>query len=86
LKHLAAVVALILAVGCGSPNRPTGLPAPEYQEPVVEPWSPPASSAAPSAEPAPVAAPSSAPGEVVAPSPPPAGTGGSGATLPAGTP
>lgn len=73
-------------VACGSPGRPSGLPSPDYAVPTVEPW-PPASAAAanavpPDAEPA---------GQGVEPAPEePAGprqnAGGSGATLPAGTP
>jgi hypothetical protein len=75
-------IALLALNACGPTPRPTGLPPPEYEEPRVEPWAPPAAAAAPSA-----AAPEPEP---AAPAPAPAATpenlGGSGATLPPGTP
>ena len=85
-----AVIAASL-VGCGTPGRPVGLPPPEYEEPRVEPWSPPAApSAPPSAEPEPPpsAAPPPDPAASAAPplsAPPLEGGGGSG-TLRPGTP
>jgi hypothetical protein len=84
--HFGLVVLVLEVLGaCGPAPRPSGLPPPEYEQPQVEPWSPP--SAAPTS--APVTAPAPAP-ETVVPAPPtaapPESTGGSGATLPAGTP
>jgi hypothetical protein len=77
--YFFTTIALLALDACGSSGRPVGLPAPEYEQPQVEPWTPPSAAVAPSPpepqatpEPAPVAAP-----ENVA---------GSGATLPAGTP
>ena len=64
--------------GCGSPTRPSGLPAPEYQAPLVAPWPPVGSVAPPESAPEPSEHDS-------APAAPQNG-GGSGATLPAGTP
>jgi hypothetical protein len=73
--YFLTTIALLALNACGTPGRPVGLPPPEYQEPQVEPWTPP--SAAPAqAPPEPPAAPAAAPENL----------GGSGATLPAGTP
>jgi|GEM_PF-5089699 len=76
----------VLLTACGPVGRPSGLPAPEYEVPQLDPW-PPASSAtakagAPAVEPAPVGV-EPAPEE---PAGPPQNAGGSGATLPPGTP
>ena len=85
-----ALLFSLCLTACGAPGRPHGLPDPEYQQPQVEPW-PPASAAAP-AVPAPANEPADEPAIVgVEPAPEgPAGlpqnVGGSGATLPAGTP
>lgn len=82
--HVA--LALTLAA-CGAPGRPSGLPAPEYEEPKLDPWP---SAAAPAATKSDAAVAGSA-GLGVEPAPEaPAGlpqnAGGSGATLPPGTP
>jgi hypothetical protein len=82
------LVGLGVWAGCGPAPRPTGLPPPEYEEPRVEPWTP-ASATPATAGAAPAAPPDPVPEPVVpAPGPaaPPENTGGSGATLPAGTP
>ncbi len=81
-SYLLLCAWLACGVGCGgNTTRPTGLPAPEYQEPQVSPWPPASASPAPPAveEKAESVPPDAAPA-------PPEGTGGSGATLPPGTP
>jgi hypothetical protein len=86
-KRLCLLAALALAA-CGPPGRPQGLPPPEYEVPAVAPWSP-ASAAPAAAEPAPVVPEGSGAGVEPAPEAPaglPQNAGGSGATLPAGTP
>lgn len=75
-------IALLALNACGSAGRPVGVPPPEYEQPRVEPWTPPAVAPSPSAapaEPEPVPAAS-------LPAAPPENLGGSGATLPPGTP
>lgn len=74
---------LATVVACGAAKRPAGLPAPEYEDPRVEPWNPP--QAAPTATEAPAIEPAGgepAPEEPVGPS---GNNGGSGATLSPGT-
>jgi hypothetical protein len=83
-KRLWSLALVFTLAGCGAPGRPTGLPAPEYEEPKVEPWLAPEAAKG-------GAAGSAAVGAGVEPAPEaPAGlpqnAGGSGATLPAGTP
>jgi hypothetical protein len=73
--YFSTTIALLALNACGTPGRPVGLPAPEYEQPHVEPWTPPAASAAPAEPPPP---------EAEAP-PAPENVAGSGATLPAGT-
>lgn len=75
--QLLGFVALLAVTACGSPGRPVGLPPPEYDPPRVEPWSPPATAAA---------APAAEPEISTAPPAGPENEGGSGATLPPGTP
>lgn len=92
--HLCGLLLSLCLMACGAPGRPSGLPDPEYQQPQVEPW-PPASAAVPTAAP-PTAEPADEPADErakvgIEPAPEaPAGlpqnAGGSGATLPAGTP
>ena len=82
----ARLMALVwFAFGCGnSAARPVGLPPPEYQQPQVEPWPPASASASP---PAAASAMESAPPPAASAAPlAPEVTGGSGATLPPGTP
>jgi hypothetical protein len=80
--HFVPGIALLTLTACGPAPRPTGLPPPEYEQPHVAPWDPPAAAPAPSAatpEPPPAApAPASAA--------PTENLGGSGATLPPGPP
>ena len=80
--HFVTGIALLALSACGSAARPTGLPPPEYEQPRVEPWTPPAPAVAPSAVPAEPEPAASAP----LPAAPPENLGGSGATLPPGTP
>jgi len=86
-RRYSFALALSLA-SCGAPGRPSGLPAPEYEEPQVAPWP----AAVPSAEPAQggATAANSTPAGVEpapeAPAGPPQNAGGSGATLSPGTP
>lgn len=77
--YFLTTIALLALNACGTPGRPVGLPPPEYQEPHVEPW------AAPSAAPAPAPTEPPVQAEPV-PAAAPENLGGSGATLPAGTP
>lgn len=85
-KRLCVLNLGVLLAGCGTPGRPSGLPAPEYEVPQLEPWPPVSAAAAkagaPAVEPAPM-------GVEPAPEEPaglPQNAGGSGATLPPGTP
>ena len=83
--RLCSLMLAFTLAACGAPGRPTGLPAPEYEEPKVDPWLPAV---------APDAAKDGAAGSAVvgvepapeAPAGLPQNAGGSGATLPAGTP
>jgi hypothetical protein len=77
--YFSTTIALLALNACGSAGRPVGLPAPEYEQPKVEPWTPPPAAAAPS-PPEPQAAPEPPPSAA------PENVAGSGATLPAGTP
>jgi hypothetical protein len=83
--YFPTTIALLALNACGSSGRPVGLPPPEYQSPHVEPWTPPAGAPA-AGPPAPTAEtpPQAAPEPQAAPAP--ENLGGSGATLPAGTP
>ncbi len=76
-----ASAVLWLACACGAPGRPSGLPPPEYVQPTVEPYSPPIPAPATAGPAEPAAEPAEPP-----PAPPAENVGGSGATLPAGTP
>ena len=84
---LGGVVLAVMLAGCGAPGRPSGLPAPEYEEPKVDPWPP---AAAPeTAKSSAAVAGSAAVGVEPAPEAPaglPQNAGGSGATLSPGTP
>jgi hypothetical protein len=44
---LIAGLALAFALACGPKRIPPGTPPPEYERPVLTPWSPPAGSAEP---------------------------------------
>lgn len=72
-------IALLALQACSPAPRPAGLPPPEYEEPKLEPWTPPSALPASSAEPV-VPEPAGPPAPPVAPE----NVGGSGATLPPG--
>ena len=47
LRLFVAIACAALSLACGPKRIPPGTPAPEYEEPVVTPWPPAASSAQP---------------------------------------
>jgi hypothetical protein len=82
-----AFIATLLVVACGAPGRPSGLPAPEYEEPQVEPWQPAPGALSPKTlEAAPTSESGGGNGAPPAPAATGGSSGGSGATLSPGTP
>jgi hypothetical protein len=84
-QPFCAFIGGVLLVGCGTPGRPSGLPAPEYEVPHVAPWPPPSSASA-AAPAAPTPPPVGVEPALEEPAGPPQNAGGSGATLPPGNP
>jgi hypothetical protein len=80
---LGAVALALSLTGCGAAGRPSGLPAPEYEEPKIDPWPSAATGQGGAAAAAGVVGVEPAP---EAPAGPPENLGGSGATLSPGTP
>lgn len=82
---LCLLVVGLCSASCGAPGRPNGLPPPEYEVPQVAPWQP-VSAAPPQAQAPPEPAAEGVEPAPEAPAGLPQNAGGSGATLPAGTP
>jgi len=78
---------ILLLTACGTPGRPVGLPAPEYQEPLVEPWPPASAQPSKIPQPTPGSTPETEQGVTPAPEEPagPPGNVGGSATLGPGT-